>query len=470
MLERGADGGPMTRRRAAQLGLLTAGLAAGGALGTSGLARAAAGGLQAASSISEFWSANRSIGTPGPVPPPPQPGGGSFYLSPEYTGGANDIMLIYVQNRAAYATPSVYRPLVGALSPQGEVFDRFLRSYLFLSLHAPSGNRLDNGAPGSVQSDWQWFLDETFGTALPALESALQGVERDLRGGFGEGPGGDSGTGAGGGAGPVSGTGFAPTPGAGPASGPGAGFLPGGGFGGGRPRPLDVYLMVPYPHDGVTDKALATPWGSIDGKTMNLSLEADRETVLKWFVQQALERWRAARFQGMRLLGFYWVREDVVAYHTPEITALADFIHPFGLRLLWIPWKGAEWARIWTNFGFDAAIYQPNYYLYDGLNLGAKHKGLPTTLTWTAQQAEYYHMGIELEFDGRVLTSSDYQQRFYHYLAQGRPLGYESPQAVTSIYDGGGTLSQLATDSALYWLYRDVYLFTKGLPIPPLGQ
>lgn len=329
------------------------------------------------------------------------------YLTPSATGGAQYITLIYEQRGARYASAAGDLPLVAHLSPAGRVLGPFLQSFLFLSAAAPSGATYANPHGrqlGSDMADWRAFLRTTFQVGLPALDRAVATARPAFRG-------------------PV--------------------------------RPLDIFLMVPYPARTVT------AFGTVGGHALNLAHEADREAALRWYVQAAEAGWRAAHLPGLRLAGFYWMREDAVPYQATEIHALAADIHPDGLRLLWIPCKSATYAGNWASYGFDAAVLQPNYY-EDG---NRSVYGRPTSLAWTANFAQLYHMGVELELSDAVTSSLVSERRFYAYLRQGAPLGYER-NALIAIFQGTGAISRLANDPARYWLYSDLYLFTQGRPIP----
>jgi hypothetical protein len=329
------------------------------------------------------------------------------FLAPDATGGAQDITLIYEQRGSSYASPADDLPLVARVSSTGEVLGPFLRSFLFLAAPAPGGGTYANPRPGqrgSDMADWSAFLRTTFDVGLPALEQAFATAQQGLTA---------------------------------------------------QMPPLNIFLMVPYPSPRVST------FGRLGGSTLDLANEADRESALQWYVQTALAEWRAARPAHMRLAGFYWMREDALPYQSAEIHALAADVHAAGMRLLWIPCKSAAYAGFWATFGFDAAVLQPNYYVDGSRDL----YGRPTSLAWTAGFAKSFHMGVELELNAAVVSSPARQRRFYAYLRQGAALGYEHG-ALIAIYQGTGAIARLADNPALYWLYNDLYLFTRGAPIP----
>lgn len=362
-----------------------------------------------------------TIGMPGPIAKAPAPAicvgtmcsGTPSYLTPAATGGAQDITLIYVEPTAQYSAASDYLPMVAHLSPTGKVLGPFLNSFLFLSIPTPSGGTYanpTNGKTASTMPDWTAFLQTTFQSALPALEQAYT----QAQGSFGTKT---------------------------------------------KAGPLNIFLMTPYPSTTVS------VFGSVNGQALDFATEVDREAALRWYAQQVIADWKAAHFTNMRLAGLYWMREDALPYQKTEVTSLANDIHPYGMRLLWIPWKGAEYAGNWASYGFDAAVFQPNFYQNGNTTVG----GRPASLSWTANYAQQNHMGMELEVDQSVTYVAGKAGLFYQYLADGASLGYEK-NALIAIYQGGEGIARMAHNVSFYWLYNDLYLFTRDQPIPAAPQ
>lgn len=76
---------------------------------------------------------------------------------------------------------------------------------------------------------------------------------------------------------------------------------------------------------------------------------------------------------------------------------------------------------MWQDVGFDAAAFQPNYY-FEQLNVDRMEDASNT--------AKSYGMGVEMEFDDRMLTDKVFRDRFYDYLKGGGKRRSGNPQFV----------------------------------------
>jgi len=194
-------------------------------------------------------------------------------------------------------------------------------------------------------------------------------------------------------------------------------------------RPRQVILTLPEPVENYTN------WGELDGRKLDFSVPADRVAACEWHIDQAMKRWQALAPRHLVLAGFYFVPESASPGNQQMLPMVAQKIHSLGLHFFWIPFWHAKIANDWRSLGFDIASQQPNYFF---------HPTLPEAhLEKACDFARTNGMGLEMEFDDRLITQPDvYAPRFDGYLAAFARNGVKDSAAM-SYYEGGGTMLHL---------------------------
>ena len=265
------------------------------------------------------------------------------------------------------------------------------------------------------------------------------------------------------------------------------------------PRKRIVVLTIPdaIMLEHFADKASSTCyWGEIDGRKPDFAAIEGQLEVLRWYIDQARERFDALDCKFLELGGFYSVSEDLpVAFGETErerlncaykrwetiVPALSEYCHAAGQGLYWIPYHLAPGYQYWKRLGIDQAWMQPNYY-WDLHNPGAH----PFDKTLEAVKA--YDMGMELEFEyslvssvmaevgqgpdaaGKmVFTEADVpalKEQFREYLRQFKVAGLYGV-APLALYSGSNALTQLATSPCPedVALYREICTFIVDSPL-----
>lgn len=194
-------------------------------------------------------------------------------------------------------------------------------------------------------------------------------------------------------------------------------------------RKRQVILTIPEPINGQTN------WGEIDGRPLYFTNAADRVAACGWFIDEAIKRWNAAGFQELELAGFYWVHENANTARDvlPEVARL---VHQQKKKFFWIPYWGRTAAAEWRSFGFDVAWQQPNHFF---------NTNIPNSrITEACEFAKQHGMGMEMEFDGRMISDpAAFRPRFHAYL-EGFELSGARDNASIAYYEGGGAVLQLA--------------------------
>jgi len=190
------------------------------------------------------------------------------------------------------------------------------------------------------------------------------------------------------------------------------------------PYRRQMVIALPNPHP------LSESWGEIDGRKMDFTDADDRFTAVKWYIDENLERWRAADYRYLGLCGFYWLHEELNLENHDDVLVkrVSDYLKGLGYPLCWIPWNGAPGADKWKESGFGIAWQQPNYFFYDHVDSSAVSRA--------ADFAREYGLYMEMEFDGRV-SEEKYACKFYLYLRQFGEMGVWRDVPV-AYYEGGG--------------------------------
>ena len=193
-------------------------------------------------------------------------------------------------------------------------------------------------------------------------------------------------------------------------------------------RPFAVVPMIPYP-DTTADTL------TFEGKRYNLRAPVQRSSLALAYASALRGRFRSAHYRHLELAGFYWFREDVPAQDSAVVTATATGIHSEKERFFWIPFYRAASREKWKALGFDAAWLQPNFFFHRDV--------AEVRLDSAATEASTYGLGLEIEFDRRLLNDPAYQDRLGPYLAVMNANPTLKGRGV-AIYDGAGALIELS--------------------------
>ncbi len=345
------------------------------------------------------------------TPPPVYPGKYCPPGSPE-VGGTRNMVLItngYYKKDPAIAKNSVDQllPYVGYISTSGKIKDFMFDSFLFSAFgEAPSGGQYgaDIKKP-TILSDWQYYIDNTFmpDYNVSALNIATGKVKKAL----------------------------------------------------GRPSyKSKVEIAIPYPTPS------SNYFGAIDGKPVNMEKLSDRERLIRWYVDQVLAKWKAGRYDNLKLVGMYWISEKAAFTINDSEKALiryvGNFVRSKGLVLDWIPFINAEGFYEWHSLGFDGAEMQPNY---------SFHNYPVQELGEAAETCKMLGMGIEIEIHWDALKNDALLEKYYQYLNWGIKKGYMTGAAHSYYQNAGpGTFYQCCYNKNHKYreVYDKTYDFIKG--------
>jgi hypothetical protein len=194
---------------------------------------------------------------------------------------------------------------------------------------------------------------------------------------------------------------------------------------------VEVAIMVPYLGGN-------SPSLTIRGKAYGLEVHAQNDPgslYQDWFgfLNSGV---RALKLQNVRLTGAYWLNEGLLPGDSARIGSAAAAAKRAGIRLLWIPSYHAHGAGIWRELGFSEGWYQPNVFFDTHTKT--------TQVDSAAEFAVAHGLGLELEFDRRLVRDSAYSRRLDPYLELLSRVQFRS----IAVYDGAGALLDLFKSEA----------------------
>ncbi len=293
--------------------------------------------------------------------------------TPEVMDGYENLVLTYTHNsnKSDYGRhyPEDLKPYVAYLDENGNAKDFFFDSYLFLPCvsSGPSGARIHYDTQNPTKAiDWTNYVEDTFykDANVDALEVAFGEAKKELND---------------------------------------------------NSRKAGVVLTILYPGVEAGDK-----FGSLGGKALDFTKMEDRKYAVKWIIDEQLKLFNERDYQHLDLIGFYWLEEylntgDKGTADKELFLYASEYLHSKGLKFVWIPWFRSNGYKQWKSLGIDAVTMQPNMYWQQI----ADAKRVETCL----DDCIRYGMGMEIEIDGKALTSGEYFNRYLDYLEGGMKLG-----------------------------------------------
>lgn len=335
------------------------------------------------------------------------------FLEPgESTGGIRNLNLLYngqYANGLGDWKKERIIPNISYVNKDGEPTDWLFDGVLYLGLASPAGR--DFGLGQTNLDDWKWYLGKTFAAAgdMQQLNEATKEVGVKLN----------------------------------------------------QPdHKVKVVLMIPNPGESLNE------FGDVDGDGVSESFNAsvvgtekaleNREKAVQWWLDQVRQRWQAANYSNLELVGMYWLEEQISTSETgPELVkAVSGQVHARNLKFFWIPHSLAYKSYMWKDVGFDAAALQPNYF-FGGMD--------PDRLEDAANLAKQYGMSNEVEFDDRMLTDGVFRERYIEYLNSGVDTGLMQ-KGFRAYYQGNNAVYNLGVskDPSLRLMYDWLYQYLNG--------
>lgn len=247
----------------------------------------------------------------------------------------------------------------------------------------------------------------------------------------------------------------------------------------GKPMKVNVILTLPHPDVRVTD------WSEGRGGSQAWNFrnsDEDRLDALRWYAETVVERWKKARFEHLRLLGFYWFHESHTNARSHEefpdessrndlslIRAAARMTHGMKaqgrpLTLSWIPYHPYGLNRLDVCRSLLAAppeervdylMIQPNYFF-------VRWNKTRTDLETVCRNAASIGAGIEVEFDESLYDDPAQGQRLVDYLEAIAAVYPDRSNVPTGYYQGIRTWYEMSIRPELEPWYQRVCEFVQS--------
>ncbi len=440
---------------------------------------------------------------------------GREYLVPseETTGGIHDLVLCYngwygvdaeTQNPIGDWSPEQYKPYLTYVNADGKSVDTMFDGVLLLGLWSQYGRPFtpDPDVGNPQIEDWLWYFDKTFkeGGDIDNLNEAAKQASIDL---------GD----------PNYKVKLVLTIPEVPLTVEKFGTL------NGRELDIDnlneaakqasidlgdpnykVKLVLTIPEVPLT----VEKFGTLNGRELNLTREEDWKYLISWWLDKVITEMESRNYEYIDFAGIYWLAETLGTEVEPRLYA-ADLIHDAGYHFYWIPYffaSGTLWAdkagfdavalqpnhffdepmdaadlihdagyhfywipyffasgTLWADkAGFDAVALQPNHFFDEPMDTTGAGAGGTTRVDNAAKLASYGQIGIEMEFDNRIMDSPHRYNQYLDYLNCGVNNGFDGPNVYRAWYQGQRDLYPLAYAKQQQFrdLYDYTYQFMKG--------
>lgn len=322
------------------------------------------------------------------------------------TANIHDLCLLYVggvgSQRAHRYDVDQLKPLVGYLSPQGDVQDIFMDGFLMLAQYSPllNGRTFSPDLRGqpSRQRDWSALFDEYFHPQcnLMALDGCAGDIARQLN-------------------------------------------LTVAGC------KLKVVLAIPTPDRRCLD------W---DERGRSLAESQNRVAAVAWAMLELLGRWRKVGFRWLELAGFYYMDEQG-SYDDPVLQAFPGLCRQNGLSSFAIPGLTSTGMTEFTRAGFDGVALQSSQAFRKSLGRPPRY-----WLKCAGRIAREFGMGMEVELPYNVHETAG-QKVVRDYLGMARIQGWAG--AFKAYFQSYDLICQLASssDPGCRALYDELYRFSR---------
>ena len=325
------------------------------------------------------------------------------------TGNIHDMVLCY--NGYGHRAWSVdrFKPYLTYVDESGNSLDTMFDAAMFLGLDAPgtSGQAFATENDQMTADGWIWYLEKTFvgeTSDIAYLNEAARKASEDL-------------------------------------SDP--------------DYKINLTVMIPYP------PSKAINFGSLGGRNLNLSVDADWKYAIDWYIGQVQDYIQNGNYDYIDFLGFYWVNEYPSGI--PRIQYASEQVHKMGYKFYWIPYFSSV-GYFWNaDLGFDAITLQPNHFFADP-NDNTFGAGGTKIIGTTAQIGAYAGLGVEMEFDGRLTTDVDKYNQGLDYLNGAVEYGFDGPNYYRNWYEGGGAISDISDSRipVIREFYDNIYQLING--------
>lgn len=207
----------------------------------------------------------------------------------------------------------------------------------------------------------------------------------------------------------------------------------------------DIWVTIPYPNP------LQENFGKVLGNKLDFSNETDQIKAIQWWIDSFIMRWEKETHlhDTLSFKGFVWQRSSINEGDENLVKETNDYIHNRGFLSLWLFNYGSSGCVEWSDFKFDAACANPNYYGNTNIDI-----------SWIKNStafASHYHTGMQIIYGKGKLFNDTH---IYDYLNLGVSHGYMNNSLVVFQFPNQ-TMKMIYDNDRIAYVH--IYSFIKKI-------
>jgi hypothetical protein len=284
-----------------------------------------------------------------------------------------------------------------AYKNNGQYTDKMFDSFIILGRSYPYGELTESKKNHANYGDWNWYLKRTLveGGAVQLLDSAVKEI-------------------------PIV-------------------------------EQTNVFLTIPYPkkYENILD---------IEGNLIENNLNSRFEMV-KWYIDESLERLEDYSYDSINLKGFYWLNETVTNKEDEELLEMVSkYVKAKNLSFIYSPHALSTNFDYWKWYGFDQAFLQSNAH-----KMKFSDHEVRTLIHKAFLRAQTRNSSLNLEIENHS-DNTIYQglDNFRTYLEIAKLYNLQGKSFI--MYQGTEMINRLATFDTPHHqkMYDELYEFLQG--------
>lgn len=146
-----------------------------------------------------------------------------------------------------------------------------------------------------------------------------------------------------------------------------------------------------------SSESIGTNYGAVNGKKLDLTVQADRDAATKWQIDEAIRLFNEQGYENLQLAGFHCISESYDTSNASTLATLQYFTHyvsSLGLKTNMGPYYNAAGWDKHELMGFDWNTLSPNYFKCGSPNAGGIER-----LAEVGEKVKNLNIGMAMELE-----------------------------------------------------------------------